>query len=76
MSYGFKREFKSYRYLNDCSSRHAYYDYYIDVEEGQYFETAETSSYKNKRHYFILKDGEFKAVTSKDIMEYYNEKIS
>lgn len=72
--YGFKRKFKSYRYINDCSSKHVYYDYYIDVEEGQFFETGMKSAYKNKRYYYQLKDGNFNNVTAKEIMEFFNGK--
>jgi hypothetical protein len=71
--YSFKREFKSYRHMNSCSSKHAYYDYFIDVEEGQFVETSESSQYKNKRYYYHLVNGEFISVDPKDIILYFQE---
>lgn len=75
--YGFKREFKSYRYINDCSSKHAYYNYYIDAEEGQIIEIGINSAYKNKRYYYICKKGEFESIEVEEIRGFLNEqKIS
>jgi len=70
--YRFERKFTSYRYLHDCSSKFAYYNYYIDVEEGQIIETAIKSQYKNKRYYYILKNGEFKKISQEEVMELIN----
>ena len=77
--YGFEREFKSYRYLNNCSSKHAYYDYYINVEEGQFVETRETGAYKRRGNYYQLKNGEFISISPDEISNFFrkeNEKIS
>lgn len=67
--FGFKREFKSYRYTNDVSSKHAYYDYYIDVGEGQFFETGLSGSYKKDRKYFQVKNGEIIAIKAEKVVE-------
>ena len=69
--FGFARDFISYRYLNDCSSKHAYYDYYIDVSEGQFFEIQFKSAYKFKRYYYQLINGEFIETTTKNIIDFF-----
>lgn len=67
--YGFKREFKSFRYLNYCSSNFAYYDYYIDVEENDIIEVGEKSKFKNKRIYYIFKDNILISITLVEIFK-------
>jgi len=74
--YTFSRDFKSYRYLSDCSSRHAYYDYYIDIEDRQIFEIGIKSKYKNKRHFYTFINGDFKSMTQEEVVRFFNEKIS
>ena len=69
--FGFARDFTSYRYLNDCSSKHAYYDYYIDVNEGQFFEIQFKSAYKFKRYYCQLLNNEFISITSEEIKNFF-----
>ena len=71
--FGFKREFSSYRYLNDCSSKHAYYDYYIDVSEGQFIEVQFKSAYKFKRYYYQLYNGKFIDTTSENIIDFFEK---
>lgn len=66
--YMFKREFKSYRYLHDTSSKHVYYNYYIDVKEGDFFEIS------GKSHkYMQLKNDEFVTVKPEEIKAYYEK---
>jgi hypothetical protein len=72
--YGFERKFSGYRYINDCSSKHVYYDYYINAEEGDFIETCIKSSYKNKRAYFKLVNNEFISITTKEISNYFRNK--
>lgn len=74
--YIFARDFKSYRYLSDCSSRCAYYNYYIDIEEGQIFEIGIKSKYKNKRQYYMVVNGEFKSMTQEEVVRVIDEKVS
>lgn len=69
--YVFDRDFKYYRYLSDCSSKHAYYNYYIDVEEGQYFEIGIKNKYKNKRYYYRLENGEFIPMKQEEVAEVF-----
>lgn len=69
--YGFKREFTSYKFLNDCSSRYAYFDYYIDVEENDIIEIAEKSFYKNKRSYYIFKNDKLHNINTEDIIKIF-----
>jgi len=71
--YNFNRVFSSYRYLNDCSSKHAYYDYYIDVEENQIIEIGIKSQYKNKRLYYHLNNGQFVCIKQEDVVRILNE---
>lgn len=73
--YGLKRVFKSYRHLNDCSSRIVYYNYYIDVEENEIVEIGIKSSYKNKRYYYKLKNEEFISISIDDILKYFSGEI-
>lgn len=73
--YRFKRNFVSYPYLVDCSSKFAYYDYFIDVEEGQYFEIGKKSKYKNERSYYKRVHNDFIRITSYEIVREFNEKL-
>jgi hypothetical protein len=69
--YKFNRDFKSQRFLNDCSSKHAYYDYYIEVEENEIVECCIKSDYKHEKCFYILKDNEFKEIKEKDVYDYF-----
>ena len=69
--YGFQRKFQSYRHVAHTSSKHSYYNYYIDVEEGQFIEV----NNRKRREFYKLEDGKFIKTTPEEIKEYY-EKIS
>ena len=67
--YGFKRNFKSYRHLISCSSKHAYYNYYIDIPENAIVEVRITGMYKKKSWFIKNENGIFKNINFQNMIE-------
>jgi hypothetical protein len=70
--FGFARKFVGYRNISSSSSKHRYYDYFADLEEGNIIEWQE--GYSGRRYFAIINNGELKNINVDDILRKFEEK--